>query len=187
MKHGIAPGRMAVSGLLAALLLLVALGCREHSGASRVTNDPFLQTPTHVSYNVDIMLADSSFVRARVQADVARVREDRQQTELSGNVRVVFFQRLSKEVGATLTCDSVIIDDRSRDMTALGSVIVVSDSTQTTLRTSKLTWTHSVQRVRSDQPVRIESPTEKIDGVGFESDQYLTDYRIFRVRGIHQQ
>ncbi len=186
MMYGFAHDRGAIWWLFVGLLILVASGCRERTAASRVLNDPFLQTPTHVSYNVDIMLADSSFIRARVRADVARVREDRQQTELSGNVRVVFFQRRSSEVGATLTCDSVIIDDRSMDMTALGSVVVVSDSTHTTLRTSKLTWTHSVQRVRSDQPVRIESPTEKIDGVGFESDQYLTDYRIFRVRGIHQ-
>ena len=72
-------------------------------------------------------------------------------------------------------------------MLAFGSVVVVSDSTKTTLRTTQLMWMHAVQRVRSDQPVRIETPTEQIDGIGFESDQYLTDYRIFRVRGVHQE
>lgn len=171
-----------------ALTLMVGLSaCRERAAVTQVKSDPFLGSPTHVSYNVDIMLSDSSYVRARVQADIGRVREDIQQTELVGNVNVVFYQRRSAVVGARLTCDSVVIDDRSRDMTAYGSVVVVSDSTQTTLRTSKLTWSHAAQRVRSDQPVQIDTPSEHIDGIGFESDQYLTDYRIFRVRGVHQQ
>lgn len=162
-------------------------GCREQPGGTPVKNDPFLRAPAHTSYTVDIMLSDSSFVRARVRADVGRVREDVQQTELVGNVRVTFYQKRSDAIGARLTCDSVVIDDRTRNMTAIGSVVIVSDSTKTTLRTSTLTWTHATQRVRSDQAVRIETPTEQIDGIGFESDQYLTDYRIFRVRGVHKQ
>ena len=176
---------LGVAFVLALMLGLSA--CRERTAATQVKNDPFLRSPTHVSYNVEIMLADSSYVRARVQADVGRVREDVQQTELVGNVSVVFYQRRSNVVGARLRCDSVVIDDRTRDMTAFGSVVVVSDSTQTTLRTSKLTWSNAAQRVRSDQPVQIDTPSEHIDGIGFESDQYLTDYRIFRVRGVHQQ
>lgn len=179
--------RTFAASLVALAAWLVAGGCTERAEVARVKNDPFLRSPTHVSYNVNIMLADSSFVRARVQADVGRVREDIQQTELVGNVKVVFFQRRSEIVAARLTCDSVVIDDRTRDMMAFGSVVVVSDSTSTTLRTSKLTWSQAAQRVRSDQPVRIETPSEQIDGIGFESDQYLTDYRIFQVRGIHQQ
>ena len=169
------------------LSLIVITGCRERTTATTVNNDPFLRSPTHVSYNLEILLSDSSFVRAKILADVGRVYEDLQQTVLVGNVRVAFFRKRSDVIAARLTCDSVVIDDRTRDMVAFGSVVVVSDSTKTTLRTTQLTWTHAVQRVRSDQPVRIETPTEQIDGIGFESDQFLTDYRIFRVRGVHQE
>lgn len=182
--------RIDVASLTCLVLVTMSTfvgGCRERTAATIVKDDPFLRAPTHTSYTVDIMLSDSSFVRARVRADVGRVREDLQQTELVGNVRVVFFQKRSNAVGARLTCDSVVIDDRTRNMTAIGSVVIISDSSKTTLRTSQLMWTHATQRVRSDQAVRIETPTEQIDGIGFESDQYLTDYRIFRVRGVHQQ
>ena len=169
------------------LLLILSTGCRERTAVTSVKNDPFLRSPTHVSYNLEILLSDSSFVRAKILADVGRVHEDLQQTVLVGNVRVVFFRTRSDGIAARLTCDSIVIDDRTRDMLAFGSVVVVSDSTKTTLRTTQLMWMHAVQRVRSDQPVRIETPTEQIDGIGFESDQYLTDYRIFRVRGVHQE
>lgn len=176
-----------LTGLVLVMMSTFVGGCRERTAATIVKDDPFLRAPTHTSYTVNIMLSDSSFVRARVSADVGRVREDVQQTELVGNVRVVFYQKRSDAIGARLTCDSVVIDDRTRNMTAIGSVVIISDSSKTTLRTSKLVWTHATQRVRSDQAVRIETPTEQIDGIGFESDQYLTDYRIFRVRGVHQQ
>ena len=185
------PGPRIVGAFLTGLVLVIVStcvsGCRERSSSTIVKNDPFLHAPTHTSYTVDIMLSDSSFVRARIRADVGRVREDVQQTELVGNVRVVFYQRRSDAISARLTCDSVVIDDRTKNMTAIGSVVIVSDSSKTTLRTSQLMWTQATQRVRSDQAVRIETPTEQIDGIGFESDQYLTDYRIFRVRGVHQQ
>ena len=169
------------------LLIVLGTGCRDRVAATAVKDDAFMRAPTHSSYNVDVMLSDSSYVRARIQADVGRVRDDTQQTELVGNVRVVFYKKRSDDVGARLTCDSVVIDDRTRDMMAFGSVVIVSDSSRTTLRTTKLLWTNASQRVRSDQPVRIETPSENIDGVGFESDQYLTSYRIFQVRGVHRQ
>lgn len=177
----------SIAPAIIALLFVLISGCRERTAVTTVKNDPFLRSPTHVSYNLEILLSDSSFVRAKILSDVGRVYEDLQQTVLVGNVRVAFFRKRSDVIAARLSCDSVVIDDRTRDMVAFGSVVVVSDSTQTTLRTTQLTWTHAAQRVRSDKPVRIETPTEQIDGIGFESDQYLTDYRIFRVRGVHQE
>ena len=52
------------------------------------------------------------------------------------------------------------------------------------LRTSKLLWKNKTQKVYSDVFVRITTPKEIIEGIGFESDQNLTNYKIYQVSGV---
>lgn len=169
-----------------AFSVLVLAACRDRAPSSRVTDDPFLTAPAHTSYGLDILLTDSSFTKARVRAAEGRLYDDRQQTTLGGGVDVVFFDRRSGTVAARLRSDSAFIDDRTKNMTAIGRVSVRSDSTRTSLTTDRLMWIHATQRIRSEDPVRIITPSETIDGIGFESDQLLTDYRIFKVKGVHR-
>ncbi len=172
--------------LVLALSVLSLQACRDRTPSSRVTEDPFLTAPTHTSYGLDILLTDSSFTKARVRAAEGRLYDDRQQTTLSGGVDVMFYDRNTGAVAARLRSDSAFIDDRTKNMTAIGHVVVRSDSTRTSLTTDRLMWIHATQRIRSEDPVRIVTPSETIDGVGFESDQLLTDYRIFKVKGVHR-
>jgi len=69
-------------------------------------------------------------------------------------------------------------------MTATGNVIVISDSMQTTLNTEELKWNQSTRKIYSDAPVIITSPSEIIFGIGLESNEYLSQYKIFKVTGI---
>jgi LPS export ABC transporter protein LptC len=98
-------------------------------------------------------------------------------------VVVDFYSKTSGRRIARLTADSAHIDDRTKMMRAIGNVIVVSDSSQTTLSTPSMLWDSHRERLSSTEAVRIVTPNESIDGIGFESDQALTDYRIFKVRG----
>ncbi|MBN8571587.1 MAG: LPS export ABC transporter periplasmic protein LptC [Ignavibacteria bacterium] len=45
-------------------------------------------------------------------------------------------------------------------------------------------WKNKTQKVYSDVFVRITTPKEIIEGVGFESDQNLTNYKIYQVSGV---
>ena len=82
-----------------------------------------------------------------------------------------------------MSCDSAEIDDRTKNMLAKGNVLVWSDSSRTKLETSVLHWDNKTQLFYSTEFVTIDSPEEKIQGYGFESDQNLKYYRIFKVSG----
>jgi len=176
------------SVLMFAVLATLLTSCTEPAAKpSALENDPFRDAPLHVSYNITVDFTDSTHRRAQLSAGVARLYEDRRETTLSDAVKVVFFSRQSGKQVAVLTADSAVIDDRTKNMVAIGNVHVISDSARTSLATSRLTWDQTTERITTTEAVRIISPTEVIDGVGLISDQYLTNYRIFKVKGIHQQ
>jgi Lipopolysaccharide-assembly, LptC-related len=60
--------------------------------------------------------------------------------------------------------------------------VVVSDS-GVVVETEKLFWDNQRQLIHSDEFVKITSPKENLQGHGFESDQNLKNYKIFRVTG----
>ncbi len=160
--------------------------CQHREELQRSNVDPYATAPLHTSYQITVRFQDSSFTRAVLTAGVAIVNEDRKETMLGSHVHVVFHDRKSGKAAAWLDADSAVIDDRSKDMTAIGNVRVWSDSSNTQLETTRLVWDQKSERIRTSEPVRITTPTEVIDGVGLVSDQMLTDYRIFNVRGVHQ-
>ncbi len=174
------------SSLAAVLLALTLIGCTDRSGIQRSADDPFLTSPAHMAYNVKVQLTDSAATKAILQARLATIDERSQTTTMKGSVVVDFYDRGGSNVEARLTADSVVVNDRTKDMTAYGNVRVESQVRRITLTTSSLTWVHSTARVRTEDPVHIETGSETIDGVGLESNQDLSSYRLFQVRGVRR-
>ncbi len=104
---------------------------------------------------------------------------------IDGGLRLELFNK-SQALTTWLIADSARIDDNSHDMYAFGNIVVFSDSTNTRLETSFLHWSHSQQKFFSNVFVRITSPSEIIEGFGFESDQHLKNYKIYKVSGVKQ-
>lgn len=169
--------------LLVVLGLFSVVACTQREQPQRPHPDPATRPPAHVSYNVKVVFTDSTRTKAVLQAREARVLDDRQETIMRDTVIVDFFSMSSGLRVARLTADSAVVDDRTKDMVAYGNVRVWSDSSRTSLTTSVLHWSNQRQRISSTEYVKIIAPSETIEGVGFESDQYLTSYRIYRVRG----
>ena len=165
---------------------MLITACADRKAPEPSDVDPYLDAPLHLSHDITVKFYDSADVRAVLDAGIAYVYENRKETSMGGGVKVVFFDRRTGMAAATLTSDSAIIDDRSRDMVAIGNVVVISDSSQTTLNTEQLIWDQETEKIKTDEDVVIRTPTEVIEGTGLVSDQYLTAYRIFKVRGIHQ-
>ncbi len=168
-------------------LILPLWACNHQQQFQKSSIDPYLHVPLHVSYDIIVRFSDSSFTRAVLKAGRAEVDEVQRETLLGNGVFVTFNSRVTGEPSAWLKADSAIIDDRTKDMTAIGNVHVHSDSSNTSLTTSRLVWDQSKERITSSEYVKITTPSEIIEGVGFVSDQHLTNYRIFQVRGIYRQ
>lgn len=169
------------------ILTMFTIGCTRQDPIKRASEDPFLNAPLHLSFNVRVLFKDSTLTKAVLTAGEARVYEDRRQTLLGKHVHIEFFDKETQRRVAELDSDSAEIDDRTKNMVAIGNVKVWSDSSRTQLTTTRLLWDDKTQRISTNEIVHIVSPRETIDGKGLESDQFLTSYKIFNVRGVHRQ
>ncbi|MBI2793569.1 MAG: LPS export ABC transporter periplasmic protein LptC [Ignavibacteria bacterium] len=176
---------MKVAQLL--ILTLITIGCTPQDPIQRASEDPFLTAPLHLSFNVRVLFTDSARTKAVLNAGEAKVFEDRKQTLLGNHVHIEFFDKNTQRRVAELDSDSAEIDDRTKNMVAIGNVRVWSDSSRTLLNTTRLLWDEETQRISTNEIVHIVTPSETIDGKGLESDQFLSSYRIFKVRGVHRQ
>ncbi len=163
---------------------LLLLSCEKESNAGTIKLDT-LNLATHRSYNPIIHFMDSMAVKAILHAGWASVYDTRQETQLGGGVKVEFLSKFTGQVVSTLTADSALIDDRTKDMTARGNVVVVSTTPtgQRTVRTTLMMWSNTRQKLHSTEFVSIVAPQEQLQGYGFESDQNLERYTIYKVSG----
>ncbi|MBU2472150.1 MAG: LPS export ABC transporter periplasmic protein LptC, partial [Bacteroidetes bacterium] len=164
------------------LLALSFLSCEEKIKPA-VTNTNYGQNvPVQESWNSRITFTQEGRLVAVVKSGHIAVYEDKRETILSEGVRVEFYNDTGERT-SVLTSEKGKVFDATRDLEATENVVIVSDSSQTTLRTQKLSWTNSTKKIHSNEYVEIDAPNEKIRGLGFESDQNLQNYKIFRVTG----
>jgi len=173
--------------LLFIILLFYFGSCNEEKAVPEkiIENIDIIQ-PDIISKDITVSFVDSSFTKAILKADKAKVFNERKKTYLEGNVKADFFSQKTKQRVSWLTSDSAEVDDNTKDLLAKGNVVVVSDSNNTRLETSILHWDNKTQKLYSTEFVNITSPQENIKGWGFESDINLSNYRIFKVSGIHK-
>lgn len=137
----------------------------------------------HYSIHPTVQFMDSSFMRAKLTAGWARMYDRARRKHLGGGLNVEFYSRPYGLLASVLTADSAVIEDDTKNMIARGKVVVTSERTQTTVKTSVLIWDNARGVLRSDEFVDIASPTELLQGYGFESDPSLQHYTIYKVTG----
>ncbi len=161
---------------------LLLLSCESEIPSRMIAVDT-AKVPSHLSIAPLVTFLDSQYVKAVLRADTAKIYDTKLMTYLHGRVVVEFFDKRSGKRASVLTAERAEINDQTRDMTAFGNVVIVSDSSRTRITTDSISWNNMRQLLQSSAPVVIVSPHETIQGIGFESDQYLRDYKIFNARG----
>ena len=97
-------------------------------------------------------------------------------TIVARGVRVDFFDEQGKQ-NSTLTAREGEMNQRSRDMTARGNV-VLQTTEGTRMSTEELRFLNQKQKIVSDLFVRVERAGDVLTGVGFESDPGLKHYEF---------
>jgi LPS export ABC transporter protein LptC len=158
------------------------MSCERESSAGLIILDT-QDSASHSSTNPTIQFMDSSYLRANIHAAWAKMYDKRGETLLGGGVNVEFYAKPNRALASILTADSARIDDKSKDMTASGNVVVIAQGSMTTVKTSVMQWDSSRQVLHSSAFVDIRSPYELLQGYGFESDANLHHYTIYKVTG----
>lgn len=176
---------MNVRWLLVAMVVAVAGGCEEKIKPTVLPEIDPVSLPLQESWNSTVILSDSGIVKAVIRSGYIRVFEEPRHTLLSEGVMVDFYNE-EGHVSSVLTSREGLVNDRTNDLEAWGNVVVVSKTDSSVLKTERLFWDNRREIVHTPEFVSIVSPTEQIQGTGFEAQQNLKNYRIFRVSGETQ-
>ena len=161
---------------LAVVGMFLASACEEKM-KTKVKNVSGDELPDQESWNSTTTFSDSGRVRAILQSGHIRMFEGRQETLIDSGLVVDFFGRDGKHT-STLTADRGRVNDETKDLEAFENVVFRSDS-GTVVETEYIYWENFNKKVRGDQFVTITSPSERLQGYGFEADQDLRNYTVF--------
>lgn len=140
--------------------------------------------PSQTSFDATVTFSDSGLVKAVLKAGRIRVFSKFNYTLIDSSAAVDFYK--NGEHASTLTGRWGKIFDVTKDVEVYDSVKLVSDD-GSVLTTNRLYWVNKTQKIKSDDYVHIVTKTDDIRGYGFEADQNLKNYVIYKVSGEMQQ
>ena len=136
------------------------------------------ELPSQESWNSVVTFSDSGKISAILYSGHLRKYDDKRETYLDKNIKVDFYDKQEVHT-TTLTAIKGKVDEATNNFYAIDSVVVSSDSV--TIKTDEMMWRNKDGKIVSDKFVTVISPTEKIQGYGFESDQGLKNYVIYNI------
>ncbi len=170
---------LAVIVLSIGCLSLGLCACGEKIRPSVLQGIDTKHGPQQESWGSTVIISDSGRVEAKIIAGYIRKFDSPQETLMDSGVVVYFYNELGKQT-TKMTASRWKVNEQSYDIDAFGNVVVVSDDS-THLRSERLFWDNHRRLIHTPDYVDITSPKEKVQGQGFESDQRLRNYRIFKV------
>lgn len=162
------------------LLLVLSLSSCDDKFKPTQTDLNTAEIPSQESWNSTVIFSDSGQTKAVLEAGHISVYSLKGYTLIDSGAKVNFYK--DGEVASTLKGRKGKINDKTKDIEIYDSVSVVNTE-GSELKTQKLLWNNVTRRVSSDEFVSIKTPAETIEGIGFESDQNLKNYKIFKVSG----
>lgn len=137
------------------------------------------EIPAQESWKSKILITEKGQTRALLDVGHLRMYTSTQETIIDSGMKVDFYNNFGQKT-TTLTSKRGKIDDKTKNLFAYEDVVTVNDS-GVVLITEELMWNNSDQKIKTDKFVTITTPTEVLQGYGFESDQHLRNYVIFRI------
>ena len=161
------------------IFLSLTVGCGEEKVKPSInTSLQVTKLPAQESWDDTVFFSDSANTKAILYAKHLSMYDSPQETLLD-TITVKFFDPSGKQT-TTLTANKGRVNDLTKDLYAIDSVVAVNDS-GVTLRTQELMWRNKDRKIISDKFVTITSPKERVQGFGFESDQNLKNYTIYNI------
>lgn len=140
------------------------------------------ELPSQESWNTTIVFSDSGKTKAILHTGHLRVFDQAEETLFDHGLKVDFYNENMVKT-STITSKRGKVNDATKDLYAIDSVVAVSDS-GTVVKTEELEFRNRDQMIVSDKYVTIVSPKETIQGYGFESDRNLRNYVIYNITYI---
>lgn len=178
--------KISFYSLLLIVNCLLLLSCSDDNKLQPPAGDVIAtdSIPSQESFNSTVTFSDSGKTKAVLVAGRIRIFSKFNYTLIDSGAKVDFYK--NSVYSSTLTGKRGKIYDATKDVEVYDSVKMVSEN-GSVLTTQKLYWINKTQRIKSDEFVHIKTPNEDIRGYGFEADQNLKNYVIYKVSGEVQK
>ena len=136
--------------------------------------------PTMITDTVTTLISDSGITRYKLVADVWKV-FDQAKEPYWFFPEGIYLERFTPDfnIEATVKADTAWYYN-TKDLWKLKKNVHVENMKGEQFDSEELYWDQKKERVYSDKYIEIKRGITEIKGYGFESNQSMTDYRIFR-------
>ncbi len=136
--------------------------------------------PSMITDTVTTLISDSGITRYKLVADVWEV-YDKARDPFWYFPEGIYLERFTADfsIEATVKADTAWYYS-AKDLWKLKQNVHVENMQGEEFDSDELFWDQKNQRVYSDKYIEIKRGVTEIKGYGFESNQSMTDYRIFR-------
>lgn len=163
------------------LSFLAVVGCETQETHS--INPENRQMPNQEGWNSTVKVTKLGRPTVIVQYGHMKKFANKRQTQFDEGI-VLHFYNSKGDCTSVLTAKSGVMYDMKNEFEAIGNVVINSKDGRT-LRTEKLRWNESEQKILSDEFVTITTADgDTLMGEGFESDQSLNFWKIKKPRGV---
>lgn len=174
---------------LPAMVLLIALALASSCGEEKKSYVPEIknasEVPTMVTRDVETFISDSGITRYHITAKIWNIYDEAKvpRWTFPEGVFLEQYDNLFRQ-SAKVVCDSATFFSEKKLWRLDGDVVMVNVA-RDTLMTKQLFWDQRAKRLYSDTAfIRIVSQKRTIEGYGFNSNEYMTDYTIKKPTAI---
>ncbi len=160
-------------------LCFLVLGCTDFESAEQ-RSPAGAEVPNQEGWDATVVFTTEGIVDAEIHYGHMMRWDQRQVTTFRNGVKVDFFE--NGHHTAVLHADSGEVRGSTNDFTAVGHVVIVSDS-GVSMITDKIHWENMKQRVFADGFVTMFSAEDTLYGYAFESNKDLTNWRMQNAYG----
>lgn len=163
--------------LIASLIGFLILGSCHKKEDNFVVNMEQTEYPDQEGWNSTVISSKNGIVDAIIKYGHMRRFEKRKVVDFDSGIVVDFYNEKGVHT-SNLVSEKGKLDEATKNIDAFGNVVVVSD-TGITLKTQRLRWDNSIEKIISNNFVTIvTAEKDTFYGNGFESDQNLENWHI---------
>lgn len=164
--------------------LIVSTGCREERKIDVAAKLNPKTMATMTTKNVATFISDSGVVQYKIVAPIWKV-YDEVDTPYWSFPQGLYLQKYDRsfQVIATVAADSARFFSQEK-VWRLNGHVEMTKVPKDLFQTEQLYWDQRRRILYSDSFIHIETSTHTLEGIGFESDERLTSYRIIKPQGI---
>lgn len=166
------------------MLFMVCPSCKKEKTDTIANFENRKAVPGMFVDSVTTLISDSGRIRYKVLAQTWKVYDQADEPYWFFPDKV-YFERFND----SLEVESVVEGDTARYFTdlklwELKNNVLVKNMSGEQFETNLLYWNQDQHRVYSDSFIRIQQEDQILTGYGFESNESLTKYKIFKIKGV---